>query len=148
MAVPRARAALAAGVIGLVVVPAAPAAAFSPHGPGGALPTQGVHAKAMGKDPTVTTKARKSAKYRKTIPLATWVMAPKSKAVAKRESGGNCRAVNPSGLYRGKWQMSAGFWAGYGGKKYAARADRATCHQQDKVAYRGWLASWWHPWGG
>ncbi len=127
-----------------MLVPAAPASAFPISGPGGVITPPS----ASSVDRTVTTKAKTSKNYRERIPLSEWVAADHAKAVAKRESGGNCKAVSSSGTYRGKWQMGAPFWAAYGGKAYAKRADLATCAQQDKVAYRGWIASWWHPWGG
>jgi hypothetical protein len=122
----------------------APASAFTISGPGGAVPPP----PASKVDPTMTADAKASAAYRKTIALSTWVSSPHAKAVVKRESGGNCKAVSPSGLYRGKWQLSAGFWKSYGGTRYASKADQASCAQQDTVAYRGWVASWWRPWGG
>ncbi len=134
-------------VAALLLVPMAPVAAFPGDGLGGAVPKATPKAKVHG-DRTVLAKAKKSKKFRSSIPRAEWVVAPHAKYVAKRESGGNCRAVNPNGLYRGKWQMGAPFWSAYGGKKYASRPDLASCKQQDKVAYRGWVASWWHPWGG
>jgi hypothetical protein len=133
--------------VGLVVVPVSPSAAFAPDGPGGAVTETGPKAPSSG-DPTMTVKARKSRAFRATIPRSEWVVSKHAKYVAKRESHNNCRAVSPSGAYRGKWQMGAPFWSAFGGKKYASKPDRATCAEQDAVAYRGWVASWWHPWGG
>ncbi len=133
--------------VGLMVVPVSPAAAFAPGGPGGA--TTGTSPKApKAGDPTMTAKAKKSRAFRESIPRSMWVASKHAKYVVKRESGNNCRAVSPSGAYRGKWQMGASFWSAFGGKKYASKPDRATCGEQDLVAYRGWVASWWHPWGG
>lgn len=147
MAASRVRVTLAGLVLaGLALAPAAPASAFTIGGPGGAVPQP--PAPKSSADPTMTTLARTSVAHRKTISLTSWVAAPHAKSVAKRESGGNCKAVSSSGLYRGKWQVSASFWAAYGGKTYASRADKAACSEQDLVAYRGWLASWWTPWGG
>lgn len=77
---------------------------------------------------------------------AQWARSPKAVAVANCESGGNPRAVSASGKYRGKWQMSAGFWEAYGGLAFAPTADAATEAEQDVVAYRGWLARGWSPW--
>ena len=143
----RARLVAAGGVLlvsgATLVVPASPAAAFTLGGPGGAVPTA-----PSTVDRTVTTKARTSKTYRTTIPLTEWVGAKHAKYVAARESGGNCKAVSANGTYRGKWQMGASFWSAYGGKAYASRPDLATCAEQDKVAYRGWVAAWWNPWGG
>lgn len=62
------------------------------------------------------------------------------------ESHRNPQAVNPSGKYRGKWQMDADFWATYGGRAFASRPDLASEYQQDLVAYHGWLARGWQPW--
>ena len=67
---------------------------------------------------------------------------PRARAAA------TARLSAPTATYRGKWQMGASFWAAYGGKAYASRADLATCAEQDRVAYRGWVAAWWNPWGG
>ncbi len=99
-------------------------------------------------DPTMTTAARGSRSARELVPFATWRVSPHGAMIVKRESGGSCTITSPSGAYRGKWQMSSAFWRAYGGLNYASSADRATCLQQDRVAYRGWLASWWYPWGG
>ena len=71
-----------------------------------------------------------------------------ARMIVRRESGGSCTAVSPSGLYRGKWQMGSSFWRSFGGLQYASTPDRASCAEQDQVAYRGWLAAWWQPWGG
>jgi peptidoglycan hydrolase-like protein with peptidoglycan-binding domain len=99
-------------------------------------------------DPTMTTAARGSRSARELVSFAAWQASPHGKMIVKRESGGSCTITSPSGAYRGKWQMSSLFWKTYGGLAYASSADRATCLEQDKVAYKGWLASWWHPWGG
>jgi len=101
-----------------------------------------------GYDVTRTSAARSSRAYRKSIAVATFVASPHARRVVYRESKGHCNAVNPSGKYRGKWQMDSAFWRSYGGKAFAKTPDRASCSQQDIVAWRGWVASWWHPWGG
>ncbi len=148
MSLPRSRSAAVVGAAAVaaavVFLPSSPAAAFSVDGPGGVIAPP----PASSIDRTVTNKARTSKTYREKIPLTEWVVADHAKYVAMRESGGSCKAVSPGGTYRGKWQMGAPFWSAYGGKAYASRPDLATCSQQDKVAYRGWIASWWHPWGG
>ena len=77
---------------------------------------------------------------------AGWAAGADAQAVARCESGGNPRAVNPTGTYRGKWQMDAGFWATYGGLRFASSPEQAGEAQQDSVAYRGWLARGWQPW--
>lgn len=101
---------------------------------------------ASGGDPTVSRAARTSRASRGKVSVRSWANSATAKRIVRRESGGNCRAVSPGGSYRGKWQMSRTFWAHYGGRKYASTPDRATCAQQDIVAHRGWVASWWRPW--
>ncbi|MFI1194787.1 transglycosylase family protein [Micromonospora sp. NPDC020750] len=54
-------------------------------------------------------------------------------AVASCESGGNWH-INTGNGYYGGLQFSQGTWAGYGGKKYAARADLATRSEQIRIA--------------
>lgn len=108
--------------------------------PVNALPTSTSSVKA---DPTRgLTKAQ-----RPTVAFDVWITSPTAIKVIKKESRGNCKAVGAKGKYRGKWQMNSAFWKTYGGLEFAARADLATCEQQDQVAYRGWLARGWQPWG-
>ena len=84
---------------------------------------------------------------RPTVSFEVWITSPTAIRVIKKESKGNCKAIGAKGKYRGKWQMNAGFWKTYGGLEFAPSADLATCEQQDQVAYRGWLARGWQPWG-
>lgn len=84
---------------------------------------------------------------RPTVSFEVWITSPTALKVIKKESKGNCKAIGGKGKYRGKWQMNAGFWKSYGGLNFAKTADKATCEQQDQVAYRGWLARGWQPWG-
>jgi hypothetical protein len=51
--------------------------------------------------------------------------------IMMRESGGNIRAMNPSGA-AGKWQIMPGTWNGYGG--YASAADAPEAVQDAKAA--------------
>jgi hypothetical protein len=97
-------------------------------------------------DVTITRKARTSRSSRGGISVRTWANSATARRVARRESGGNCRAVSRGGTYRGKWQMNSAFWAHYGGRKFASSANRASCAEQDLVAYRGWVDRWWRPW--
>ncbi|MEU8774608.1 transglycosylase family protein [Streptomyces sp. NPDC048606] len=53
--------------------------------------------------------------------------------VAQCESGGNW-AINTGNGYYGGLQFSASTWAGYGGKAYAATANKATKAQQIAIA--------------
>lgn len=75
-----------------------------------------------------------------------WAHSWAALVVAHCESTDNPRAVNPSGKYRGKWQVDADFWKTYGGLRFARRAELATEAQQDYVAYHGWLKRGWEPW--
>lgn len=99
-----------------------------------------------GGDPTITDTARNSRAYRASLGVARFASSATARTVVTRESGGQCAIADPSGTYRGKWQMDASFWATYGGRQFAARPDLATCAQQDIVAYRGWVDRWWQPW--
>jgi peptidoglycan hydrolase-like protein with peptidoglycan-binding domain len=99
-------------------------------------------------DPTMTSAARTSRAAREAVSFSAWLASPHGRMIVRRESGGSCTIVSPSGAYRGKWQMGAPFWSSYGGLAYASTPDRASCSEQDRVAYRGWIASWWYPWGG
>ncbi|MEU8165281.1 transglycosylase family protein [Micromonospora sp. NPDC049004] len=54
-------------------------------------------------------------------------------AIAQCESGGNWK-INTGNGYYGGLQFSQGTWAGYGGKKYAARADLASRGEQIAIA--------------
>ncbi|MFN8169110.1 MAG: transglycosylase family protein [Candidatus Nanopelagicales bacterium] len=101
-----------------------------------------------GADPTMTAEMKRSQSARSALAFEVWLTSTKGKSIVRRESGGRCTAVNPSGAYRGKWQMGSWFWKNYGGLKYASTPDRASCLEQDRVAYKGWVDSWWNPWGG
>jgi hypothetical protein len=87
-----------------------------------------------------------SKEERKKISFEVWVNSPTAKFLKKKESNNNCKATGSKGKYQGTWQMNAGFWKTYGGKKYASKASKATCKEQDLVAYQGWLARGWSPW--
>ena len=94
------------------------------------------------KDPTRNL----SKEERKKIPFEVWVNSPTAKYLKKKESSNNCKARGYKGRYLGTWQMNAGFWKTYGGKKYGSNPTKASCKQQDRVAYKGWLARGWSPW--
>jgi hypothetical protein len=96
----------------------------------------------------MTSAARSSRNAREAVGFSAWLNSSHARMIVRRESGGSCTAVSPSGLYRGKWQMGSSFWRSFGGLQYASTPDRASCAEQDQVAYRGWLAAWWQPWGG
>jgi len=110
--------------------------------------TRPAPAPSTGGDPTMTAAARGSRAAREAVPFAVWRSSAHARMIVARESGGSCTAVSRSGAYRGAWQMGAPFWRSFGGLAFAPTPDQATCGEQDYVAYRGWLASWWSPWGG
>ena len=87
-----------------------------------------------------------SKEERKKISFEVWVNSPTAKYLKKVESNNNCKSTGGKGKYQGTWQVNAGFWKTYGGKKYASKASKATCREQDLVAYKGWLARGWSPW--
>jgi hypothetical protein len=87
-----------------------------------------------------------SKEERKKISFEVWVNSPTAKFLKKKESNNNCKSTGGNGKYQGTWQVNAGFWKTYGGKKYASKASKATCREQDLVAYQGWLARGWSPW--
>ncbi len=66
--------------------------------------------------------------------------------LASCESGGNWQAVSRSGRYRGGLQMSATFWAYYGGLDFAPTPDQATREEQIEVARHGHADRGWRPW--
>jgi Transglycosylase-like domain/Putative peptidoglycan binding domain len=63
--------------------------------------------------------------------------------IAKCESGGNPRAVSPSGRYRGKYQFDMPTWRAWGGHGDPIDASEAT---QDRVAIRLYKARGTKPW--
>ena len=111
-------------------------------------PAPAAAAPPAGADPTTTTAARTSKAARMAVPFAAWQASPHGRAISRRESHNVCTVVSSNGSWRGKWQMTVTLWRGYGGTAYAATPERATCLEQDKVAYNVWIASWWRPWGG
>ena len=63
--------------------------------------------------------------------------------IAECESGGNPRAVSPSGQYRGKYQFSRATWRGLGGSGDPAAAPEWL---QDKLALKLYRQSGTAPW--
>jgi hypothetical protein len=105
-------------------------------------------AHALAVDVTITAKAQKSITYRKSVSLRQWQTSRHGRAIAYRESHNVCTAVSADGRYRGKWQMTQTLWSAHGGLRFAKTPQRATCAEQDDVARRIWVQSWWWPWGG
>lgn len=97
-------------------------------------------------DITLTKDARLYKEARQLIPFEVWRTSAFTRFISMKESHRNCKAVGRSGKYRGRWQMSPQFWKTYGGKKYASRPDKASCLEQDMVAYNGWIVRGWAPW--
>jgi hypothetical protein len=93
-------------------------------------------------DPTRNLAKAERAK----ISFETWVNSPTAIYLKRVESRNNCKSTGGKGKYQGTWQVNAGFWKTYGGLKYAKKASKASCYEQDLVAYKGWLARGWSPW--
>ncbi len=85
------------------------------------------------------------------IPLAAASASPASAAtsawdrLAGCESGGNW-GINTGNGYYGGLQFADGTWDGYGGEKYASRADLATRAEQIVIASKLLNSSGWGPW--
>jgi hypothetical protein len=99
-------------------------------------------------DPTTSAAARASKSARIAVGFAAWQTSPHGRYISRRESHNVCSVVSSNGAWRGKWQMTMTLWRGYGGTAFASTPERATCLEQDKVAYKVWIAQWWRPWGG
>ena len=67
----------------------------------------------------------------------------KLKQIAQCESGGNPRAISPSGQYRGKYQFSRETWRSLGGKGDPAKASE---RKQDRLAARLYAMAGTTPW--
>jgi resuscitation-promoting factor RpfB len=65
------------------------------------------------------------------------------KRIAQCESGGNPRAVSPSGQYRGKYQFDRATWRRWGGTGDPAAAPEAV---QDRIALKLYRARGTAPW--
>lgn len=97
--------------------------------------------------PTVTVTREAVASRSEPRGFAAWLASPTGQRISWRESRNRCDITNPTGKYQGKWQMDDNFWRAYGGLRFAPNPHQATCHEQDLVAYRGWQARGWQPWG-
>jgi hypothetical protein len=65
------------------------------------------------------------------------------KKIAECESGGNPRAISPSGKYRGKYQFSRPTWRSVGGHGDPAKASE---YEQDKRALKLYRQRGTDPW--
>jgi len=63
--------------------------------------------------------------------------------IAQCESGGNPRAVSPSGKYRGKYQFDRATWEAWGGRGDPIKNSEST---QDRVAVKLYRARGTKPW--
>ena len=99
-------------------------------------------------DPTLGYSLRTSGTARAKYGFARWQGSVHGRGIAYRESHLSCTALSRTHAYRGKWQMTLSLWRANGGLAFAAAPERASCLNQDKVAYRIWVRSGWRPWGG
>lgn len=97
-------------------------------------------------DITLSKDARLYRGARELIPFEVWRASAFTRYISMKESHRNCKAVNRTGKYRGRWQMSSAFWKTYGGKQFASKPEKASCRDQDLVAYNGWIVRGWAPW--
>lgn len=97
-------------------------------------------------DITLSKDARLYRGARELIPFEVWRTSAFARYISMKESHRNCKAVNRTGKYRGRWQMSSAFWKTYGGKQFASKPEKASCRDQDLVAYNGWIVRGWAPW--
>lgn len=100
------------------------------------------------RDPTLSRPMLTSRAARARLPLAAWQASVHGHGIVYRESKGSCTILSRTGAWRGKWQMTLSLWRANGGLAFAAAPERASCLNQDKVAYRVWVRSGWRPWGG
>jgi len=63
--------------------------------------------------------------------------------IAECESGGNPKAVSPTGRYRGKYQFSRATWKAHGGEGDPAEATEG---EQDRIAVKLYAAQGSKPW--
>ena len=97
-------------------------------------------------DITLSKDAKLYRGARELIPFEVWRASAFTRYISMKESHRNCKAVNRTGKYRGRWQMSSAFWKTYGGKQFASKPEKASCRDQDLVAYNGWIVRGWAPW--
>jgi hypothetical protein len=97
-------------------------------------------------DITLSKDAKLYRDARELIPFEVWRASAFTRYISMKESHRNCKAVNRTGKYRGRWQMSSAFWKTYGGKQFASKPEKASCRDQDLVAYNGWIVRGWAPW--
>jgi peptidoglycan hydrolase-like protein with peptidoglycan-binding domain len=97
-------------------------------------------------DITLTKDAKLYRTAREIIPFDVWRVSTFARFISMKESHRNCKSIGRSGKYRGRWQMSPSFWKTYGGKQFASKPEKASCRDQDFVAYQGWIVRGWAPW--
>jgi peptidoglycan hydrolase-like protein with peptidoglycan-binding domain len=97
-------------------------------------------------DITLTEDAKLYRAARELVPFEIWRTSAFTRYISMKESHRNCKAIGRSGKYRGRWQMSPAFWKTYGGKQFASKPEKASCRDQDLVAYNGWIVRGWAPW--
>ena len=97
-------------------------------------------------DITLSKDAKLYRGARELVPFEVWRTSAFARFISMKESHRNCKAIGRSGKYRGRWQMSPAFWKTYGGKQFASKPEKASCRDQDLVAYNGWIVRGWAPW--
>lgn len=93
--------------------------------------------------PPVPSAATSPAATPARIPPASGDVASALQRIAQCESGGDPRAVSPSGTYRGKYQFDQGTWNALGGAGDPAAAPEA---EQDRIAAILYARSGPAPW--
>ena len=91
----------------------------------------------------VERRKKRAARRRAAHRAAAVKTPPHLQAIAACESGGNPRAVDASGTYRGKYQFDRGTWAAVGGSGDPAAASEA---EQDKRAAALYARAGASPW--
>jgi transglycosylase-like protein len=133
------RIALAGAVGAVALAPAAPAHAAVP------LTTEKAekplhHIVHVARKQARAEQRRKQARIARRQAAAT---PPQLQAIAACESGGNPRAVDASGTYRGKYQFDRGTWASVGGAGDPAAAPEAEQDRRAAILYARAGASPW-----
>lgn len=78
---------------------------------------------------------RKLATLRAARETARWRPHAHLRAIAQCESGGNPRAISPTGQYRGKYQFDFGTWASVGGSGDPAAASETEQDRRAMILY-------------
>ena len=125
----------AVAVVTTAAIASTTGTALAADGSGGSYPPQPSGGSPAGSTHHKKHKAHKASHH---------VKLPKElKKIAMCESGGNPRAVSPSGRYRGKYQFDMETWRSVGGKGDPAKAPE---WYQDKLALKLYRERGTAPW--